>query len=242
MTRTAIAVLTFAAACGGDDGGFPIMPGGGGSGSATLPDAAIDEQGDAGTTITGRVCLINDARTPTSCASSGADGFIVYVDTLQTTTAADGTFSLMRPTGSDLFWTITGAGIETSAMKYSATGTPTIPAISTLLYADMISATQPSIGNTDGAVIARVTRAGTPVSDVLVSASPVPSSGVYYDGATATDWQDIGTGANGVAWIPGMPAGSATLAFDTGAGDPLSTVSGVPVFVDSITFVFHTVP
>lgn len=241
MTRLAIA-LVLAAACGGDDGGgFPIMPGGGGSGSSTNPDAAVDDGGDASTMIAGRVCLISDARTPTACAATGADGFTVSLDAQQATTAADGSFTLARPSGSNLVWRVTGTGIEPSAMVYSASAPATIPALTSLVYGDMLAAMQPTVGNTDGAVIARVTRGTSPVSGIVVSTSPLSTSGTYYDGASTIDWNDVATGANGVAWIPGMPAGTATLAFDTGGSNGV-TMASAPVFADTITFVFHTVP
>lgn len=241
MTRLALA-LVLAAACGGDDGGgFPIMPGGGGSGTSNNPDAAIDDEGDASTAITGRVCLISDARTPTACAATGADGFTVDLATQQATTAADGSFTLARPSGSNLVWRVSGTGIEPSAMAYSASAPATIPAIPSLVYGDMLAATQPAVGNADGAVIARITRGTSPVADTVVSSAPSSTSGIYYDGASTIDWTDVATGTSGVAWIPGMPAGTATLAFDTGGSNAV-TMATAPVFADTITFVFHTIP
>src|SRR6476660_1845280 len=97
--RTIVLVAALAA-CGGDDGtGFPIMPGGGGSGSSSMPDASIGGDEDGGSTLTGRVCLVSDARRPTTCAGSGADGLTVTVGGSTATTAADGSFSLTRPSG-----------------------------------------------------------------------------------------------------------------------------------------------
>jgi hypothetical protein len=244
MTRpvlAAILAVASVAACGSDDGGgFPIVPGGGGgTGSSSQADAAVDGGGDASMTITGRVCLIDDARSPTTCAATGADGFTVTLGTVEATTAADGMFTLVRPTGTNLVWRVSGTTIRASALKYSSsTSTPLIPAISTLIYDDMLAATQASIANGDGAIITRAARNGTPVANLVVESAPL--STVYYDGATTVDWEQDSTGSNGVAWIPSIPTGTAALTFDTGTAT--STASGVPVFADTVTFVFHAVP
>jgi hypothetical protein len=238
MTRLLTIVSMLAtAACGGDDGGpFPINPGGGGSGSSELgPDAAIDL--DAPTTIAGRVCMVLDARAPTTCAASGAGDLTVDLGAEQVTTAADGTFSITRPAGVGLVWGVTGTAVVASAMRLGSSNV--IPAINANVYADMVSGTQPNI-SAPGAILARFTRAGVPVSNLSVTSAPTSDSGAYYDNASATSWDSVATSGGGVAWIPSIAAGTVTLGWDTGAASDV--IENVPVFANVVTFVGAELP
>ncbi len=240
--RVLLAATTLVAACGGDESeGFPIMPSGGGGGSSSRPDAAVDGgDGDANMTIAGRVCLINDVRAPATCASTGADGFTVNLGTAQATTAANGAFTLTRPTGSNLVWRVSGGTtIVPSALEYAiSTSSPSIPAIDRVLYEEMLASTGAAVATGAGAVIVRAARNDTPVAGLAAASSP--ASVVYYDGATPTDWELDITGTNGIAWIPTLPEGTASVTFDDGSAT--STATDIPVFADTVTFRFHDVP
>lgn len=237
MTRLLLLAATIMGACGGDgdNGKFPIVAGGGGSGNSFRVDAYVDNA-DTNTSQTARVCLLADARNPTTCAASGADGLTVTAGNQQATTTADGTFTITRPTGTNLVWGVTGTGIEPTLMKYSAT-TTTIPALGTVLYDDMLGATQAFVVLGSGGIIAQVTRNATPVADATAIASPQPDSAVYYDGADAVMWVQDATNGFGVVWIPSIPAGTVSLSVDSGAVSN-TDITGIPVAADAITFVF----
>ena len=237
MTRLAL-TLVLVAACGDSgDSNLPVNPGGGGGGNIHLPDAAVDL--DASTMLSARVCLVADPRQPTACASAGADGFTVMVGTQQATTAADGSFTIMKPTGSSLVWRVSGTGIVSSAMPYSATTTK-IPVIATTTYSDMLAAMNVTVVTGDGAVMLQFQHTGTPVSGVVASATPTPDSAIYYDGAGINAWNLDATGPYGTVWIPSLVPGTVSVGYDDGTNQ--GTVSGLPVFGDTITFAWSELP
>jgi hypothetical protein len=241
MTRLLLAVAlvpALAGGCEGDAKHFPIVPGNEGEGSSmTMADAAVE--GDAASTeIAGRVCLISDARDPATCAGSGADGLTVTLGTQTATTVADGSFSITRPTGTGLVWFVTGTGVEPSAMRMI--GGTKIPAITSLLYGDMIAGMSAIVSVDTGAIITRISRAGTPLTDAVAIASPTPDSETYYDGVGVTDWDFDATGPFGVVWISAIAPGTASLAVDTGTVQ--GTIGGIPVYAGTVTFELAEIP
>lgn len=229
-----LALLAALAACGRSVDMFPVgvgTGGGGGTGSGTV-DAPGD--GIAGSTINGRVCLINDARRPTTCATTGADGVLVLLGTTSVTTAADGSFSIVPTSNTDLVWHATGTAIQASAMELRFG--KTIPAISKGIFDTMVATNQavPSNGTT-GSVIARFTLAATPIAGIQVITTPAAQSPIYYDNsASATQWTNTQTGSYGVAWVAGLFPGSVELSL---SGAQNATLSGIPVFTDTVTYV-----
>jgi hypothetical protein len=241
MSRHVLVVAILGAglgACEGEGTHFPIMPGNGGEGSSMDgADAAIE--GDASSSeLTGRVCLLSDARDPSACAASGADGYTVTLGAQSTTTGTDGSFTLTRPAGTNLVWFVSGTGIEPSAMRL-ASGT-TIPVIASLLYGDMIAGMSAIVTAETGAIISRLQRGGDPLTNTTVVVSPQPDSETYYDGAGVADWDFDATGAFGVVWVSAVDPGTASLALDTGAIQ--STVGGIPVYAGTITFELAEIP
>jgi hypothetical protein len=218
--------------------GFPIMPGGGGQGSVGVVDAGVESGDGMPSQLSGRVCLLNDARQPGSCAGSGADGFTVTLGSQTATTAADGSFTMTRPTGTGLIWNVTGTGIEPSAMRLSS-GT-TIPAIQSLLYGDMIASMTAVVSVDTGAIIARLRKTNAAITDAVVIASPAPDSETYYDGLDVTSWELDATGGFGVVWISAIAPGTASLTVDNGSAQ--NTVGGIPVFAGAITFELAEIP
>ena len=215
---------------------FPVNPGGGGAiGSSYLPDAAI-ATGDGSTTeISGRVCVVSDARNPVTCAAMA--GLTVRLGTATTTTAADGTFKIARPLGTGLIWRVDDARIAPSAMRFSTD--TTIPALDATLYQQMLAATLAIEQPGDGAVIARFVKANAPVVGATVAASPAPEA-LYYDDVSVLEWDTDATGAFGVAWIPSIaPTTNAQLQLQS---TTTTTFSGIPVFADTITFELLEVP
>jgi hypothetical protein len=244
MTRLALVLVgaTFGALLGGceNEGGthFPIVPGIGGEGSSMIMADAAVESDAASTELAGRVCLLSDARAPGTCASSGADGLTVTLGSQTVTTGADGSFTMTRPTATNLVWSVSGTGVEPSAMRLSSGAK--IPVVSTLLYADMIAGMNATITVDTGAIIARITHAGAPLAGAAVVATPVPDSETYYDGAGVADWNFDATGPFGVVWISSIATGTASLAVTAGAVQ--DTVGGIPVFAGTITFELAEIP
>lgn len=238
MSRACL-LLAMLAACSGDDGsGYPVAPGGGGSGSSMSPDAAV-EDGDASTMIGGRVCLVADARQPSAgCATTGADGLSVTLGQQMATTAADGSFTIARPAATDIVWAVSGDGIMPSAMQLASGST--IPAISTAVYDNMLAATSATVAGGDGIIIARFTRGGVATAGVVVSTSPAATSGIYYDGTSAVDWELDSTQSFGAVWVPSIAPGEVDLTYSVGTS--AGTIANVPVFAGTITFVPAALP
>lgn len=236
MTRVLLLASLLLAACEEAGGMLPIAPGGGGKGGATQPDAAVID--DGGTEIQGRVCLLADPRDPVTCAASGADGLTVTLGDQTATTASDGSFTIARPSGTNLTWFVSGTGIEPSAMR-AALGT-TVPAIASLLYGDMIAGMSAIVTTEDGAIIAQLRRDDAAFTNAVATATPGPDSEVYYDGPAVSEWNFDATGPFGVVWISAIAPGIASLALDNGAVQ--TTVAGIPVFAGAITFELAEIP
>jgi len=238
-----VLVLALLAACGKEPSeGFPINPGGtGGIGSSFMPDAAVPE--DASTTITGRVCLLlTDLQKLGTCAASGAGNFLVTLGAETTTTADDGTFTIMRPTATTgLVWSVTSTGtsanIKQSAIPFGTT--TTLPALDAVEYENMVVAMNATIVTGSGALMVRITRAGVAVAGATVTTMPTSDSGILYDGPTDTEWQMTATGTSGVAWVPSITTGNATVVITS--GQTQTSVTSQPVFAGVITFVFATI-
>ncbi len=242
--KALLAGLLLLVACKDDIEMFPVNPGGGGGGTGGtgFVDAGMpDGDGDAGNTIAARVCLLNDARDPTSCANTGAENLMVTLGTFTATTAADGSFSIMRPSGSNLVWIVTGTAIQPSAMSF---GTLTlIPAVEVGLYGQMVSAANVTPIAGDGAIIAQVKRGTTPVTGLVATTVPDADTAAFYDGNTPENWDPNVSGGLGMVWVPGVPtasAGSAQLLL--AEGTTVHTIQGIPVFDSTVTFVFAAIP
>lgn len=241
--RLALA-LVLLTACGDKETTFDnIVPGGGGGGTGGMrADAPTGDSGDASTTITGRVCKVTmpPSLDAVSCASSGLAGvFTVTLDTQTVMSADDGSFTLMRPTTpTGQVFLVTGTGFEKSAVQYDATkSTFLLPSIDSTTYGEMISATTSANGN---ALMARISRSGTAVAGVTVMTTPGPDNAqLFYDGSSVTSWNTDMTHGFGIAWAPSISASSATLVVQ---GTPNTTFTGIPLYTNTITFVFAEIP
>jgi hypothetical protein len=236
MTRAAVVLLVIAAcnAGGGGDDEFPVSPGGGRPGGGVMVDAAMIDTRDADgdTPISGRVCLVVDLR-GAACAASGAGGITVTLGAQTATTADDGAFAIAAPQGSNLVWHASTADLVTSVMAFSTS--TTIPAITLAGWNELELANGVVTQGQQGAIIARIVQGGTPLAGATVTATPVPQYATHYDGPTAAGWTELATGAAGVAWLPGVGVGAATLAVvpPTGSGG----TAAVHVEDHAITFV-----
>jgi hypothetical protein len=226
-----------------DPGGYPDQPGGpGGPGHlGGHVDAAIDGTTIDGTTsgLAGRVCLVADPRALTTCATTGAGDLTVTVGGHTATTAADGTFSITPPIGSGLVWQITGAAIAPSVMPVGLVAQ--IPAISQARYAQLLADNGVILTGDQGSLFARLVHGGAPATGVTVAITPTGTSLPFYDGASATAWNQNLTGAAGVAWVPGDGQGTITLTTTPATGAAVVTAA-LPIQAGAITFVTVELP
>jgi len=122
--------LLFVMACGGGgDDGYPIKPGGGdGTGTDGSGDGVTDAGPDGPATqmVTGSVCVLVDSTSFDGCRATGLAGIEVQIGGSTAITNDAGGFSIMKPSASATFWTLTtptgGAGIKivSSIVPYTA--------------------------------------------------------------------------------------------------------------------------
>ena len=219
---------------------YPVIGGGGGGGNVGVDggghvDGATDGATDAvpgdGGTITGRVCLLTDLRDLTSCASTGASGLTVTLGAGSAigsaTTSDDGSFSLTKPAGTGLMWQVTGSTIVTSSMAYSAD--TKIPAVSSTDYATLQGDSGVTSTPGQGAVMARITQANSPLAGATASSNPAGQYLVEYAGSNANAWTQNATDAHGTAWLPGLASMQpAVITVAASGGTPSATRSVTP--------------
>lgn len=241
----AMFVVAGAVGCkaGGDD--YGVLPGtggpsGNGSGSGTGVDAPI-LVGDAA--LHARVCVMSDPRDLTSCSETAAGGLTVTLGNYQATTADDGTFAIQASSGSALVWHVTGPASGPNAIMPSVipfAATRILPAISVDRYAQLMGDNGVLLSDQEAVVFARITQAGGPAVGVTATATPVPNSAIFYDGA-ATTWDQNKTNAYGIVWLPELPLAAGTTAAisiaQPVAGSSPTSFSGIPLENQSLTFV-----
>ena len=230
------AVLVLLAACrAGAGDGFPIVDAGGDAGT-----------GDGGVELHGRVCLLTDLRRvgdATACAGTGARNLMVSLGTRTATTTDDGSFTIVAPLGGGLTWHVTGAQLVPSVMPFGADYT--IPAISDLVYGELLSTNQVTLADQQGSIVVRVVSGLAPVAGVTATSTPASNRLALYDGNSATLWTEnrAGTGPGGIVWFADVPLAATGPTFATIALTPRgrSPVPAVPVENQAITFVTYDV-
>jgi hypothetical protein len=233
--RWTVSILLLAACQAADHGGYPVTPGGGGGGGGGGgPDAAVDAAatGDGGATIAGRVCLIADLRALGGCAAAGADGLTVTLGTSTATTAADGGFTIATPAGTGLAWHVTGGAITPTVMPLGAV--LQVPVITAAQYGQLLLDNGVVLTADQGTLVAAVTQTGAVATGATVKPSPA-GTWTFYDGASATTWDQHTTGPAGVAWLPGTAAGTVSVTVVPATGASHSFV-GLPIEAGAITF------
>jgi hypothetical protein len=252
-----LAMLLALAACqsgGGDDfpvaggGGGPIAVGGG-SGDAGTGDGG---DGDAGIQLRGRVCILSDLRSvgdPAACATTKANGLLVSIGPLgvrTATTEADGSFTITAPLGGDLTWHVTtqagttpGTPIVTSVMPFGADYT--IPAISDVVYTELLSTNNVTLQDQEGSVVVRVVNGIAPVANVTATSTPASNRLALYDSNNAAVWnENTGTGPKGMVWfadvaLAATPPTTASISLIQQGGPTVKTAAAVEN--QAITFV-----
>jgi hypothetical protein len=240
VMKVLAALLLVCAACGGDDIElYPVSPGGGGPTSGTSRPDASEGDGDGGIDISGRVCVIVDARTPTTgCADTGFAGLTVSLGNGTAMTMANGDFTIRVISGSDNVWRVTGTGIVRSAMTFASSNT--IPALTPAVYQSMISDSLATAPTGTGAIIAKLTTNNSPSVGATATTLPAASR-VFYDGVNATTWQQDATQTLGVVWAPDIaPTDTASMTVTHSAMS--KTFTNIPVIADTITWLVADVP
>ncbi len=224
----------------------PIHGGGGDDDTTTGgPDATTDST-ISGNSIAGRACLITtDSRDLTTCATTGAGGLTVSLGAAlvtQATTAADGTFTIGVPAGSDLTWHVVGptTGTQFQPSLMSATVGNVIPVFRADDYATLL---------TDNISTTLEAGQGSIFVSVVHAATGLPASGAtaissdttvvpFYDAATKNTWNQgnvSGTGAFGMVWFPATTVGAATVTITPSIGATAVPFT-MPVEDQTITF------
>jgi hypothetical protein len=236
-----LVLLAMLGACTEESGSaFPVTPGGSSTGGSTMGGGTMADGGIGGSAISGRVCVLLDARNTTVCMASGAEGLTVSIDGRAAATAADGMFVIQRPATAGARWTVFGPGVESTTMRYAA-DTNTIPVIQTLVYDDMLASSNASYVEGSGAIHARIRQGGAALPNAIVTASPTPDSLVYYDGALPAVWELDATGPFATLWIPSLPVSTASLTIMPQNGAP-ATIEGIALAADTVTFVAAEIP
>jgi hypothetical protein len=231
-----LALVLLCAACAGDDSGFPVEPGTGGSASTK----GSDEVDTPTTALRGRVC-VRESLFMRTCLSVGADNLTVTLGGRTTTTTGDGTFVLPdAPVGTGLSFNVSGPGIVTTSQALNARAQ--INALRQQAFDSMLTVNGLSPVPGTGSVIASLTDInGVPVSGVSATSTPVSAAGPFFDGTEPMPWSTNSTGVSGIVWFPGLVAGPAELSFNTLTGGE-AIVGGVQVINGGITMVETPLP
>ncbi len=230
-------VVVAVTGCQPDHQDFPPLPGGGGGGGGgggiggggTLTDAATTD----GQTLLGDLCLLSDLRDFTSCATTGAGGITIEIGAETALTADDGTFEIAEPTGTGLAWRASGIDIVPSVVPFSSQ--LVVYAIASATFDDLSQSNGVLLAGGQGSVVVHALSGTAPVEGATVTTDPVAQFTTFYDGTSATVWDQDATGPGGVAWVPGVAAGTVTVTVSPSSGTP--QITNVTVDDGAITFV-----
>jgi hypothetical protein len=222
MRRLAGLLLLFAPGCSDLPEDYPVAPGGWAPGGNNGRDSGVDDSGDGGAMIAGRVCVVGDLRDLETCAVADAGGLTVSLGTRTATTAEDGAFTILAPAGSNLVWRVTGPTLITTVMPFGAV--TKIPAVTDATFGAVLAGSGVVLSVGQGSLVARVVQAGQPVTGAIAVAAPDPQYDPYYDGDSATAWDQDSTGPAGLVWLTGVPVGmSMVTAMRAGGGNVAAT-------------------
>jgi hypothetical protein len=236
MRLALIAVL--AVACRPDTEVFPPQPGGGGipgGGSAGSSVSAIpDGNPDL---ITGFVCVLDDPRDFSKCDVDEAQGLTVSLTGVPSViTGSDGMFTIMRPTGTNLTFGVSGSNVQSSTMGFGAAST--VFAMSVETFQNLLGFNGVLVDPTQGTIMGVIVHNVTPVQLARVDFTPISTVGSNAFFSTTADmqgWSGSDTSAFGTFFIPGLTSPTETVTV-TPPGGSASVISNVPVGSGAITF------
>lgn len=254
MKLATIAVFAVLGACANPED-YPLGGGGGGNPTGT-GDAGVDggptDGGDM-TKITGRVCLLTDFRDLgklDKCEKSAALGLSVTLGDRSATTTADGSFSMVPPSGTGFVWHVsTGTRdsprVVRSAMPFGTNNV--IPAMQFDRYADLVNSNGGTFSENadEGSIIVRIVKSpnGAPVANLSADTTLANDDVRLYDTDTKDVWAMTATGKFGIAWIPRVavtptnPAAPTPVTLTNQAGMEVARPS---VAVESLTVTYIT--
>jgi hypothetical protein len=234
------ALLLLLVGCKDDGRDYPIITGGDDHPINPMVDGrpADGIVGD-GSMLTGRVCVVTDLRTPTAgCEPTGVADITVRLGTETAMTADDGSFMLLPPSGTNLVWHLSGTNLVSSVIPL--TTSTILPMIRDQAYLDLQGGNSVIVNSGEGSVFMYVRQAGLPLEDATTVVSPTASFLTLGDRANATVWVQGGTGPLGVAWTPGIVAGTASFTVTPPVGS--AALIAVPVEDGAITFATLVIP
>ena len=230
------------AACSSKSNDFPVGGGGGGGGGGGADARPADAPKDAvlaidANILSGRVCLVSDARLLTdsaNCSMTAAGGLTVRLGNQSTTTSADGSFMIVNDPAAEPVWRVTGTGVVSS---YSPLGNYYVPTLTQAGYNAITSANSVTTvpGQGDVMVLELHNGAGAAGVTAVSTSTPAPLYSTFYSTASSTIWaQGTSTDTHGVAWLPGINVGTVNI---SSTGTSTIASAGVPVKDGGVTFI-----
>lgn len=247
MRRLGWCVLVLLAACGSKSDDFPVGGGGGrgsSGGGGHGADSATDGPMDAVLAIDanmfmGRVCLVSDARkltNPANCSATDAGGLTIRLGNQSTTTAADGSFSIVGDPAATPIWRVSGAAVVSS---YAPLGNYYVPALTQAGYTTLTSQNSVTTvpGQGDVMVLELHNGMGNAGVTAISNTTPAPLYSTFYSTTLGTGWAQGGaTDAQGMAWLPGINVGTTQITSTSAAMVDLVN-QNVPVYDGGVTFI-----
>lgn len=235
MKTLAYALIVLGAGCVTDDTEEgPVITQGGTPTSST--------PGTSSSTVSGRLCVIENLQDMSTCSTSAGGGLTVTVGNSATTSQPDGTFSMTTPVGltnaNYPAFSVTGAGMVPTSVPFTLpfNGTGMVPVLDADRYARTLTSNGVPLNNQTGAILATVRDNAGPLSGVTVRSTPTAPFGPFFDASgTSQNWGVDGTGMRGVVLIPGLTAGMVDLSFNRILGGQETQVGGVTVRNGGVT-------
>ncbi|GEM_PF-3701072 len=237
LVACALFVLVGCKAGEGDD--YYTEPGNGGglfgNMSGSLPDAG---GGDGGATIMGRVCGLSEILRWDECDQAGMDGMNITLGAALTMPAADGTFQIPAPGGSNNVWRTYGLAQLKSLREYPSD--LSIPSIKTSLYQNIAADANVAIDPTAGTIFVKVMYMGNPVAGATATLAGLNDLVRYDDAAANGDFNVDMTHLDGVVWFPNVSPGT-TRTFTITPPQDVGAPKVTTVVVEADTATFSTV-
>ena len=250
ITALAAASLLTGAACTSDDSDWVVRPPGGGSGSNTGgPDGGVDggPTNDAGTMLTGQVCVVTDLRRPDACpVTTTAAGVLVrrLGQLTGTDSNATGAFTLAVTDPVELLEVAAGSTeLVPSLVPVRNDGAVVhVPTATRVAYEDALGDVGATVTTGNGSIALYVeTAAGLPATGVVFTQPEGGALPPFYDLVGAQAWAaGGGTGPAGAVLFVNLPPATYALTGLAPGGAVLNP--GVQVISDSVTFVTVALP
>lgn len=246
MRRAALSLVMLAACA--EDRDWVVRPPGGGTGSQGSPvDAATSSIDAPAGPLDGLVCVVTDLRRPEVCPviPAATDVLVRRAGDLDgARSGADARF-LLAVTGDRV---VLDVGADSAALQPSLVPVRHVgslvhaPVPTAAAWTATVASLDVSAGAGTGAIALYLDEAaGGPAARVTVAPVAGSLAEPFYDGSSTTAWRTGGgTGALGAVLLVDVPPATYTLEL---ARDAITTtVPGVPVAADTVTFLRARLP